>query len=292
MSVAPGVAVELPTFEVVGPAHAPVIVVLGGISASRHICAHAADTAPGWWDSIAGAGRALDTRRWRLLSFDYLSHHGVTTHDQADVLAALLDEAHVERVHAVIGASYGGMVALAFAERYPDRLQRLIAIGAANRAHPFTTALRVIQRRIVQLGVESGREFDGVALARALAMTTYRSAAEFETRFQSADQIESYLLKHGERFAARFTAERFLALSLSADTHEVDAGAVRTPTTFVAAEGDTLVPLEQIEQLARSLAAPSRIVGLPTRSGHDGFLTEPATLGPILTDALDASILS
>ena len=290
MSVASGIAVELPPYEVIGSAHAPAIVVLGGISASRHVCAHAGDTSPGWWDSIAGTGRAIDAARWRIASFDYLSHAGVTTHDQADVLAAILEDAQIERLHAVIGASYGGMVALAFAERYPDRLDRLVVIGAANRAHPFTTALRIVQRRIVQLGLETGRTFDAVALARALAITTYRTADEFATKFQSTDEIESYLQKHGERFAARFTPERFLALSLSADTHEIDASAIRTPTTFVAPEGDTLVPRAQIEHLTRSLAGPSRIVDLPTHSGHDGFLTEPATLGPILIDALDASI--
>ena len=302
MSVASDIAVELPLFEDAGPSGAPTIVALGGISASRHVCANEVDASPGWWESVAGPGRAIDNTRWRLVSFDYLDggrrgdgrpERTVTTHDQADALAAVLDEIGVHCVHAVVGASYGGMVALAFAERYPERLERLVTIGAAHRAHPMTTALRVIQRRVVELGLDTGRAFDGLVLARALAMTTYRTAREFSERFDSTAALrltEEYLLHQGEKFARRFTPERFLALSLSADLHEIDPARISTPAVFIAAAGDTLVPREQVEQLARAFGAPNRIVDLPGITGHDAFLTEPQALGPILIDALNTSI--
>jgi homoserine O-acetyltransferase len=259
-----------------------VIVALGGISADRHVTQ--------WWN-VAGAGRALDTNRYRILGIDFLDWvrvrgNPVTTYDQADALAAALDDARVERAHAVIGASYGGMVALAFAEQYPARLERLIVIGAAHRPHPFTTAHRIIQRRIVELGLETGRGRDALVLARALAMTTYRSAREFADRFRTADDVESYLRHHGEKFAARFTPERFLALSLSGDLHAVDASRIHTPTVLIAAEGDTNVPREQTEELARLIGGPCRIVELPSIHGHDAFLTEPEALGRILESCL------
>jgi homoserine O-acetyltransferase len=202
------------------------------------------------------------------------------------LIAAALDDAGIDRAHAVIGASYGGMVALAFAERYPDKLERLIVIGAAHRPHPLTTAHRVIQRRIVELGLETGRGRDALVLARELAMTTYRSAREFAQRFSSPDDVESYLKHHGEKFAARFTPERFLALSLSGDLHAVDPSRIHTPTVLIAAEGDTNVPREQTEELARLLGGPSRIVDLPSIHGHDAFLTEPDALGRILESSL------
>src|SRR5687767_6905249 len=139
--------VAAPPFEITGSPRAPVVVALGGISASRHVCATPANSAAGWWDAIVGAGKAVDTRRYRVASFDYIDggrgpdgrpERLVSTRDQADALAAVLDAAGIDRVYAVIGASYGGMVALSFAEHHADRLDQAVVIGAAHQSHPMT----------------------------------------------------------------------------------------------------------------------------------------------------------
>jgi homoserine O-acetyltransferase/O-succinyltransferase len=310
-TVASETELELPPYEVIGPRGAPVVVALGGISASRHVCANAADGRPGWWESIVGPSRAIDTSRHQVLSFDYLDggrgsdgrpERVVTSHDQADALAAVLDEIGVARVQAIVGASYGGMVALAFAERYPQRVESLVVISAPDAPHPMSTAVRSVQRRIVELGLDNGCATDALSLARALAMTTYRSAAEFAERFDSRPSrctendavfpVEEYLLHHGERFAAAWRPERFLALSLSGDLHRVEASSIRTPTLLVAAEGDAIVPRTQLEALAARIGASARLVDLPSTTGHDAFLTEPEALGAILSSALNVSIFS
>ena len=311
MSIASASISAPPAFELAGRPGAPVIVVLGGISADRHVCAGAAAARPGWWDSVAGDGRALDTANFQLLGLDFLDggqgadgrpERIVTTYDQADAIAGVLDDLRIRQIHALVGASYGGMVGLAFAERYPERLQRLVVIGAAHRAHPMATALRVIQRRMVELGLETGRAHDALVLARGLAMTTYRSAREFAERFDSAPveqsdgdatfAVEEYLARHGERFAARWAAERFLALSLSGDLHRVEPGAIHTPTLLVAEEGDAIVPREQLEELAAHLGAPTRLIHLASTRGHDAFLTEPVALGNILEVAISTTLVS
>ena len=301
---------DLPPFELEGSPVAPVIVALGGISASHHVRASKADPSPGWWEA-SGHPCPLPTSHFSLLGMGFIDAGSgddgrplgvVTTYDQADVLAAVLDEIGVRKVHAVVGASYGGMVALAFAERYPERLERLIVIGAAHRSHTMTTAIKSIQRRIIELGLETGRGHEGVVLARALAMTTFRNASEFDKRFRGEPErsghpersegssivfpVEKYILHQGEKFAARFSPARFLALSLSGDLHKVDPTNITTPTTLVAAEGDTNVPREVVDELAREIAGPCRIVDLPSETGHDAFLTEPETLGAILREAL------
>lgn len=301
---------ELPPYEVIGPRGAPVVVALGGISANRHVCANAVDGRPGWWEAVVGPSRAIDTTRVQVLSFDWLDggraddgrpERLVSTHDQADALAAVLDEIGVSRVQAIVGASYGGMVALAFAERYPHRVESLVVISAPDAPHPMSTAVRSVQRRVVELGLDNGCASDALSLARALAMTTYRSAGEFAERFDARPSrctdndavfpVEEYLLHHGQRFAAAWRPERFLALSLSGDLHRVDPSTIRTPTVVVAAEGDAIVPRVQLEALAAKLNA-GRLVDLPTTTGHDAFLTEPAALGAILTSALNTSIVS
>ena len=284
-------------WETVGPESGRVVAVLGGISAGRHVCASAADPTSGWWERVAGAGRALDTSRWRLFGIEYLDGgldasggpgRDVSTRDQADALAHALDEAGINCLHALVGASYGGMVALAFAERHPQRLERLLAIGAAHRSHPMTTAVRTIQRRIVELGLETGRGHDALAIARGLAVTTYRSSAEFGRRFggDPLAPVDAYLRGHGERFAARFTPARFLALSRSADLHAVEPERITTPTTLVALADDAVVPRQQLVELASRLGGPARLRDLPSPNGHDGFLTEHDALAPILAGAL------
>src|SRR5690606_36913399 len=169
-------------YECFGDESLPIVCALGGISAHRHVSASDADPRPGWWQDFVGPGRALDTRRWRVVGIDWLGGRGassgpevdehpdafptITTRDQATALALLLDHLGVERAHAIVGSSYGGMVALAFAAAFHDRVDRIIALGAADRAHPYATAFRTVQRRVVRLGQETGRTTEAVALAR------------------------------------------------------------------------------------------------------------------------------
>jgi homoserine O-acetyltransferase len=298
---------ELPPFEITGPPCAPVVVALGGISATRHVAASDDDPERGWWEDVVGPGRAVDTSCYRVLGFDFLDGgvaddggpaRTVTTHDQADALARLLDALDVDAAHAVIGASYGGMVALAFAERYPRRLRRLVAISAPHQPHPMTTAVRSVQRGIVRLGLETGRPREALSLARALAMTTYRTPREFGERFAPEPTdvargtarfpVESYLRHHGDRFAAAWSPARLLALSLSADLHRVDPTRITVPTLVVAAEGDAIVPRAQLEALAAAIDAPTRLADVATTTGHDAFLTEPRHIGSLIEAALEA----
>src|SRR5262249_18995586 len=111
-----------------GPAAAPVVCALGGISAHRRV-ACAEDPRLGWWSEIAGPAGALDTERFRVLSFDYIGGSGestgpregetfpsVSSYDQAEALARLVDHLGIRSLRAIAGGSYGGMVALAFGE--------------------------------------------------------------------------------------------------------------------------------------------------------------------------------
>jgi homoserine O-acetyltransferase len=273
-------------YALAGREDAPVVAVLGGISAT----ARSRD----WWPAVVHAGGDVDLDRFGVLGVEYLDGgetsegfpaRDVTTHDQADALAETLDALELDRIHTLVGASYGGMVALAFAERHPDRVDQLVVVSAPARAHPMAVALRSIQRQIVTLALESGRGAEGLALARQLAVTTYRSAEEFGERFD-ADLVQRYLKHQGEKFAARFRAARFLALSRSVDTHLVDAARITTPATLIAARGDAIVPLAQMRELADTLAGPSVLRVTQTNTGHDAFLAEPHAAGAIIRNAL------
>src|SRR5262245_24151418 len=115
-------------WRLAGARNAPVVAVLGGISAGRYVFDSDAKQ-PGWWRGIVGPGLPLDSGRFQILGIDFLGGSGATTgpkpgekdfpsisaFDQAALLVKLLKRIGVGKLHAIVGASYGGMVALAFA---------------------------------------------------------------------------------------------------------------------------------------------------------------------------------
>jgi len=282
-----------------GAPDAPTVIVQGGISADRDVTAPAG-AAPGWWQALVAEEAAIDLARYRVLAIDWLvpAELGVGTissEDQADALAALLDALGIARAQAFVGSSYGAMVALAFAARHPQRAERLVLLCGAHRAHPLSTAQRSVQRGIVRLGQQSGRLDEALALARQLAMTTYRGSAEFGRRFAGEPEwrgdrfhfpVEDYLEHQGRRFVERFDAERFLALSESIDLHDVAPEQVPLPATLIGFPSDRLVPLADLCELQRRLRGPATLEVLESPYGHDAFLKEAEQLAPLLREAL------
>ena len=291
------------SYEIVGPIGAPVVAVLGGISSTRHVTSTAIDSRPGWWEEAVGPGRAIDTKRFLVLSIDYVStsrdSSTITTSDQADALADALDHAHIRSLHAIIGASYGGMVALAFGAAYRARCKRLIVIGAAHESDPLATALRHLQRRVIQLGANLGRERDALTIARGIAMTSYLTPNYFKERFVDSDhadsrvledRIGSYLRKKGEDFADSWTSERYNALSLSLDLHRVRPEDIAVPATVIAVSSDRLVPIEQARQLVDRLAGPAQLIEIDSQFGHDAFLGDAHRIAPFIEELLNVGL--
>jgi homoserine O-acetyltransferase/O-succinyltransferase len=300
-------------WRLTGPAGAPVVVAMGGISASRRVWMPD-EPRGGWWHEVVGPGLALDAQRFRILSFDYLGASAdstgpregqdfptVSAYDQAELLLRLVNHLGISSLRAIIGASYGGMVALAFGERFPDRVARLVVISAADRAHPMASAWRVVQRRIVRFALESGKSAQGLELARALAMATYRSPEEFAARFGGAARrvprqedgqgddrfvlpVEEYLFARGAEYAQRYRPESFVCLSESIDLHRVDATRIFAPVTAIAVREDQLVPLGDMRAMVARLPN-AELHEISSVYGHDAFLKENRQLKPIFANA-------
>ncbi|MHA6287568.1 homoserine O-succinyltransferase MetX [Maricaulis sp. CAU 1757] len=278
--------------HVTDPANAPALVVLGGISAHRHVASSPAQI--GWWAQQAGPDRAIDTTRHRILSLNYLGSElspCPSTEDQALAVLALMDAAGIARAR-IVGASYGGMTALALAARAPDRVDGVIAISAADRAGASARAWRSIQRAIVEQALEYGDGEAGLDLARRLAMTTYRTPAELEARFDAPEPgsrdaagVTAWLEARGKAYADSVCPHDFLALSRSLDTHRVDVSRIACPVTYVAIHEDRLVPANQIAETA-GRTPDGRLVSLSSLYGHDAFLKETGRIGAILADWL------
>jgi len=291
-------------FRLTGPENAPLIVVLGGISAHRIV----SDPAEGWWPEMVGANLGIDTRRFRVLGMDYIGGRGlsstpavggkfppISSYDQAAALQRILEHLHVKTAYALVGASYGGMVSLCFAERHPSLVRHIIVLSAADKAQVLSTAWRSVQRQIVREAIARGDGGAGLKLARALAMATYRSSVEFSIRFggapvRMADRfrfpIEDYLFARGDDYVQKYRAESFLALSESIDLHQMDATLVQTPATLIAVREDQLVPFNDMQALSARLNGPRQLIEINSIFGHDAFLKEGAALTPIIKQAL------
>ncbi len=275
----------------------PVVAVAGGISAGRIVAD--AEEERGWWADYVAAGRSVDLNNYCVLGFDFLPNAGeqattISTHDQARALALALDALNIERLNAFVGSSYGGMVALAFASACPDRIDNLIVISAAEKPHPFGTALRGVQRRIVDFARENNDAAEGVALARQLAMVSYRTPGEFAARFDHTPgaaagdphAVCDYLIARGSAFG--MDAQRFVTLSDSIDRHAVDLSGICARTLFVAAQGDQLSPPADVRRCAAAVPR-ARYVEVVSQYGHDAFLKEAASIGPFIDRFLKES---
>ncbi|MFC7378793.1 homoserine O-succinyltransferase [Brevundimonas sp. GCM10030266] len=274
-----------------GPASGPLVVVAGGISSGRF--------AARWWSWAVRHGGPVDLDRVRVLAVDLLPGRTdpavtITTADQARLLALLLDAQGEARVDAFVGASYGGCIGQAFAATFPERIGELVVISAAHRAHPAATAWRGVQRRVLAFARDCGREAEGISLARELAMTTYRTADEFDWRFATtaperageAYPVCEYLISRGADYAEATSADRWISLSDSLDRHAVAPEAIQCPLTLLGFTSDRLVPIEDLRELAARAPALRRFDEAGSIFGHDAFLKERELVGRTLHDAL------
>lgn len=279
------------------PTHPPVAV-LGGISADCFPGARP-DGQTGWWPGLIGQDFAVDPSRHYVIGVDFAADEtgasAPTTFDQAQILAAALDVISIDEPCTIVGASYGGMVALALAEREPDRVAQLIIVSAGAEPHPAATAARELQRRVVALGVESGRGGEALAIARGMAMLTYRTPAEFAERFdggidECCPELSSapgaYLRARGDAFLSVMSPGRFLSLSASIDRHRINPEAISAPCLLIGAESDQLVYPEQMRELSRALTGTCELHLLDSLFGHDMFLKEAGRIGGIVAPVL------
>jgi len=280
------------SYRVAGNPLGTKVLVLGGLSADRQVTNY--DGQAGWWHELFAEGRKLSPTHCCIISVDFLSGKGdseqipfdpaedetplVTTQDQATFIIAGLKLAGFEQLDAVIGASLGGSIALAMGKLAADYCKQLYVLCAGFSSPPHSVGLRQLQRAIVRLGAQGNKTTEGVTLARALGMVTYRSFDEFNKRFaddptHAQNGIWNYLHSRGEAFAEVFRPTSFLMLSQSIDYHDVDHLQVDAPTKFWCVESDLLVPIEEVESKVAEMPN-GQVKRVRSIYGHDAFLKE------------------
>ncbi|HUA91429.1 MAG TPA: homoserine O-acetyltransferase [Terracidiphilus sp.] len=247
----------------------------------------------------------------------------VSIRDNIRAQAKLLDSLGIRRLRLVLGGSIGGMQAIEWAMLYPERVQRALVIGVAPLG-AMGLALNHLQRQAIQHDPEweGGRYLpqkpprNGLALARQIAMISYKSAPLFEERFGRNPNrngedpwclngtgsgliggrfdIAGYLDHQGRRFIDRFDANAYLAILRTMDTWDplrgyaspAEAyGRIRAHLVFVGISSDWLFPADTVRRFAEEIHAAGAQVDYREMSsdhGHDAFLAEQVELVRLL----------
>jgi homoserine O-acetyltransferase len=338
----PEVQVAYETWGKLAPDHGNVLLLFTGLSPSAHAASSPADPMPGWWEEMLGPGKPLDTHRFYVICVNSLgscfgstgpssmnpdtgkayalSFPTLTVEDIAAAAHAALQALGIRRVRVLMGASLGGMSALAYALLFPDAAEVLVSLSSATHSEPFAIAVRSLQRELIRSdGAWQGGNYppgdgprEGMRLARKLGMISYRSAPEWLERFgrERADnagrepfgiefEVESYLESRARAFAGGFDANSYLYLSRAMDLFDAAEHGGTVDKAFkhlrlrnalvVGVETDILFPLHQQHALADALqraAIETQYLPLASKQGHDSFLVDMDRFRPAVGDFL------
>jgi homoserine O-acetyltransferase len=298
----------------------------------------------GWWEEMIGPGKALDTNEFFVICANYLGGcYGTTgpcslnpktgqpwgstfphisAADQVQVSALLLDQLGIDALHAVVGPSVGGLLALTFATLFPKRVKRVASIAAGFK----TTVLNRLILFEQILAIENDPNFNGgdyysgqppiygLALARMISHKTFVHLDAIERRarqdiiqdndtlswYKVRDQFQSYMLHQGKKFVRRFDANTYLRIidmwSRYDAVVEGNASSPRELLDRAAAAGQRWLvfsidsdfcfyPEEQADLTLHLERADIEATQITVHSdkGHDSFLLEPHLYTPHLS---------
>jgi len=330
------VTVAFETYGSLNDARDNAVFVCHALTGDAHAAGwHPGDKHPGWWSTMIGPGKAIDTNRWFVICPNLLGGCTGTTgpssidhatgraygldfpllhvRDFVTCHRALLAHLGIDRVHAAIGGSLGGMQVLQWALDNPEQLDQAIVIAASSRLTAQNIAFSAVAREAIMadenfLGgrfAEHGRSPDvGLAVARMMAHITYLSEDAFTSKFGRAPQgessdpgfgvdfaVEGYLRHQGQAFLARFDALTYLYLSRVMDyfdpfarPHATDRLGNKGPRFLIVSfDSDwrfaTNHSLRIVERLEKA-QSPVSFREIHSSWGHDSFLLD-------VTDYLD-----
>ena len=320
------------------------VLILTGLSPSAHVASSSEDSSAGWWEDIVGSGKAIDTSRYFVICVNSLgSCFGstgassinpdtgqpyrlafpvLTLEDVASAAHEVVRQLGIERLHSVVGASMGGMSALAYSLMFPNGSLTLLSISAAVSSRSFSIALRSLQRELIRSDpnwnegtyTQDQYPIQGMRLARKLGMISYRSAKEWHARFgreRVTDnphedhrqlfgidfEVESYLQANALKFSDTFDANCYLYLSRAMDLFDAadHGGSIQASmrlltiklATIVGVQSDFLFPIDQQVELAdhiRHAGIDVELHQLDSIQGHDSFLVDMDRFRPVIAD--------
>jgi homoserine O-acetyltransferase/O-succinyltransferase len=331
------VTIAYQTWGELNPLRDNAVLVLHALTGDSHVVGPTGpdQPTPGWWDGLIGPGAPLDTDRFFTVAANVLGGcrgttgpssiapdgrlYGsrfpvITVRDQVAAEVALADLLGINTFAAVLGGSMGGMRVLEWAVGHPDRVRRAVAIATCAFFTGDQIAWSVPQLAAIRAdgNFRGGDYYDaapplaGMAVAREIAHTTYRSALELNTRFGRGYQgeedplaggryaVQSYLEHHGEKLGRRFDPNSYLVLTEAMNSHDIGRGRgcvdaalqrISAELTVAVVDSDRLFLPAQGELIATAPTARP-LITMHSDYGHDGFLIEADAIAKVVRDAL------
>ncbi len=261
-AVLPAYTLAYETYGTLNAARSNAVLVCHALNAGHHVAGLDEDERPGWWDNLVGPGKPLDTNRFfvigvnnpgscfgstgpmhvnpatgRIYGADFPV---VTVEDWVDAQARLIDRLGITELAAVLGGSLGGMQALSWTLRHPQRVRQCVAVATAPNLSAQNIAFNEVARRAIVTDPDfHGGHFyahgvvpkRGLRVARMIGHITYLSDDAMEAKFGRAlreaerhwstqeieFQIESYLRHQGDKFSDYFDANTYLLITRALD---------------------------------------------------------------------------
>lgn len=299
----------------------------------------------GWWDLFVGPKKALDTDKFFVICANVLggcygstgpssvnpltkkpygaSFPTLRFADMVDAQMLLLEHLGISRLHAAVGASVGGVMALSLATRYPDKVKNIVSIGSGYKTTMLQRILNFEQIYAIEAdsNFKAGNYYDGerpdkgLAAARMIGHKTFVSLETLQQRAQNqirdnqdnlswyelSNGVESYMLHQGRKFVTRFDANTYLRVldawqwfdllkEAEVDTFEELFTRCREQRYLIfSINSDACFYPEEQAALAKLLSdnkVPNTHITVHSEKGHDSFLLEPLLYYPHLAYAL------
>jgi homoserine O-acetyltransferase len=339
-----GVRVAYETYGDLATDKSNVILLCHALTGDQFVAStHPVTGKPGWWERMVGPGKPIDTDRFHVICANVIgSCMGssgpaslrpdgsrwamqfpvITVRDMVRTLVALLRDLGIDRLHAVVGGSMGGMQALSLAANWPDLAERVLVIASTSRHSAQNIAFHELGRQAIMADPRwnGGDYYDGdapdsgLAVARMAAHITYLSedglTEKFGRRLQDREsksfgfdadfQVESYLRYQGSGFTQRFDANSYLYITRAMDYFDLAeehggmlANAFSGATArfcLVSFDTDWLYPTAESRHVVHALnAAGAQVsfVELSAPYGHDSFLLDVPALDRVVEGFID-----
>ena len=328
------------------------VLVCHALNASHHVAGTYAGPdgatlqgSEGWWDNLVGPDKPLDTERFFVIGINNPGScfgstgpmqmnaetgrpYGadfpvVTVEDWVDAQARLLERLGIVQLAAVLGGSLGGMQALGWSLRYPERLRHCVAVATAPNLSAQNIAFNEVARRAIVTDPDfhGGHYYAhqtlprrGLRVARMIGHITYLSDDAMEAKFgrerkhgaagfstQDIEfEIESYLRYQGDKFSEYFDANTYLLITRALDYFDParefggDLAAAFAAATcryqLVSFTTDWRFAPQRSREIVKALVDQRRDVSyaeIDAPHGHDAFLLDDPRYHGVLRACFD-----
>ena len=305
------------------------VLICHALSGDSHVASHGADDDPGWWEIMVGPGKPIDTDKYFVICPNVLGgcrgstgpdsvnpltgkRYGtdfpeITVGDIVEVQRRLIDHLGISRLLAAVGGSLGGIMAMEWATRFPERIAAAIPLATGAHLTSQALAFDIVARNAIHSdpNFHDGQYYDqsngpatGLAIARMLGHITYLSresmmkkfdptrnqGRNIKTQFETKFSVGSYLAYQGDKFVERFDANSYLTISLAIDLFDLGSTpeqlrrALRKSMCrwlILSFSSDWLFPSFLSQEIVDALLAEDKHVSfcnVQSDCGHDAFL--------------------